>query len=225
MRYILPTLLLITTSCVKSTPPTPSAAPLTSPSVEAAPAIEVAPEPVVEEPAAPETNANFSIRLTYNDGRVHEGRVVYVQRGDDRYAEDGFIDEGRKLNIGLESGSDLQDVAFSELGVVDISYGDRNDFDCLYDSSFHPWMYMCTLKSTVTALLGDGSSWDVDSRYQWKLTFDDGTTEAFYLKNLPIREQEAAGAEDNVENSELYRGLQTKGMTAIKTALIKIEIL
>ena len=223
MRYTYPALLLFITSCAKSTPPVATPVPIAP--VEAAPVIAEIPEPVVELPAAPPTNSNFSVRLTFNDGRVHEGRVVYTERGDDWYAEDGFIDEERKLSIDLESGSDLIEVSFDKLGVVEISYGDRSDFDCLYDSSFHPWMYMCTLKSTAKAILADGSSWNVDSRYKWQLTFDDGSIEAFYLQKLPVREQESAGSEDNTENYELYRGLQTKGMTAVKTALVKIEIL
>ena len=226
MRYIYPIVLLFVTSCAKSTAPAPAPVAVvpTTPAVTT-PAVEVPPEPVVEEPAAPPTNSDFSVRLTFNDGRVHEGRVVYTQRGDDWYAEEGFIDEERKLNIDLESGNDLIEVSFDKLGVVEITYGGRGDFDCLYDSSFHPWMYMCTLKSTATATLEDGTSWSVDSRYKWQLTFDDGSTEAFYLQKLPVREQEAAGSEDNTENYELYRGLQTKGMNAVKSALVKIEIL
>lgn len=224
MKHIRPLLLILATGCAKSPAPNPAITEPVAP-VEAEVTVVEESEPSTSEPQAPPTNVNFSVRLTYADGRVHDGRVVYLERSNDWYAEEGYLDEARKLIVGLESGSDLIDVAFDEMGVVNISYGERNDFDCLYDSSFHPWMYMCTLKTTSVATLPDGSDWQLDSRHNWQLTFDDGSTESFYLLKFPVREQEASGAEDNTENYELYKRLQTTGMTDIKTALIKLEIL
>ncbi|MFT7517942.1 MAG: hypothetical protein ACI9MC_000066 [Kiritimatiellia bacterium] len=182
------------------------------------------PEPVVEEPSEPEppaSNADFQAELTMANGIKVSGHVVRVERGVDRYAEDGWTDAASKLTVELESGSDIMDADWDSLKSVSIRFKARGDVDCVYESDFSPWMYMCTMPTTSTALVADGKSWGITSRHKWRFSFDDGSTQEFYIYKIPVRGQDTVSAGlDTVENYELYAQLQADVMTLIKADVV-----
>lgn len=188
------------------------------------PTEDVAMDDEPAQPAAPASNADFDVTLTYADGRTRDGHVKRVERGIDFYAEDGWTDD--EITVQVESSSDLKDVSWDGIDLISITYGSRSDINCQYDSKFTPWMYMCVLKSTSKAKLDDGSSWTVSTRNKWRFTFDDDSQVEFYVYKLPAREQdsEAMGL-DSVENYDLYGTLQGKVLEMAKSeAVTRIDV-
>ena len=224
------TLALVLVACGPKTPPTPAASEAAA--TATAPAAPVAaaapePEPEPEIAAPPASNASFTAKLTFADGRVKQGKVVRVERGDDWYAESGWVDSASKLMVTLEGNGTQKDVKWDDIGTIDIKYGDRSSLDCSYDSAFNPWMYMCALRTTSTAKTDDGGSWSIASRHKWRFSFSDGTSEEFYILKLPERAQDTKEVDINdtvTENYELYGRLQTDAMANAKKSLTRIEI-
>jgi hypothetical protein len=216
-------LLVVAAGCGKKSTPAPAAPP-----TPAAVAPEPEPEPEPEEPAEPEappSNASFSATLTHANGSTIQGKVVRVERGDDWYAEDGWIDTAGKLKLAVESGSTMDDRGWDQIATIDIKYGGRDALDCQYDSAFTPWMYMCVLRTTSTAKDSSGKSWSVTTRNKWKFTFADGNEVEFYVHKLPVRRQDDKSMGlDSVENYDLYGELQAEAMEMAKSAVTKIVI-
>lgn len=224
MRLVLMTCLLLTSPAFAGKkkkpapePPPPAAAPAAAP--------EEAPEPEPEaepEPPAPVRNLDVAVEITRMDGTVISGRTVRVERGIDWYAEDGWSTDASDLKVSLESDSDMKDVPWTEIAQIDITYGTKSDIDCMYDSNFTPWMYMCTLKSNPVAKLRDGSTWRVTSRQQWRLTLANDQEVSFYLFRLPARQQDEQVADlDTQENYNLYGSLQAAVLSTSKGDAIK----
>lgn len=201
----------------QGTPPTPPPASAPGPEPEAEP------EPEIDDtPPAAITNVSVALEITRMDGTVFSGRAVRLERGVDWYAEDGWTTSAGDLKVGLESDRDMKDVAWTDIAQIDITYGGRDDIDCMYDSNFTPWMYMCTLRSTAVAKLKDGSTWRVTSRHQWRFTTDDDRDVSFYLFRLPARQQDDQAADlDTKENYNLYGSLQAGVLAAAKGQAIK----
>ena len=140
--------------------------------------------------------------------------------------ENGWTDDADELKLSLETDSDMLDATWEDVKTITIRPKSRGDIDCVYESDFSPWMYMCTMPTTSTAVLNDGKTWKVSGRYRWQFTFDDGTSHAFYVYKIPMREQdEQVAGMDTVENYDLYAKLQADLMNAIKGDVVtKIAI-
>lgn len=222
LTFSLFSLILLTSACGKKSVPAPEPPP-TPAATQPPPEPEPVPEAELdEEPPAPVNNVSFEVEITKVDGTSMSKRAARLERGIDWYAEDGWTSSEKDLMLGLESDSDMKDVPWTEVASIEITYGSKGDIDCMYDSNFTPWMYMCTLKTTPTAKLTDGSSWRVTSRHQWRLTFDDESSESFYIFKLPARQQDAEAASlESTENYQLYGTLQAEVLQAAKGAVVK----
>jgi len=222
--FLLASLLLPVAGCGKksSSVPEPVVAPTSS--VKAPPPVPMSePEPEPEpEPEVAANNVSFSVEIIKMDGTTVSGRAVRLERGVDWYAEEGWTAAAGDLKLSLETDRDMKDVAWTDVAQIDITYGSRSDIDCMYDSNFNPWMYMCTLRSSPTAKLKDGSTWRITSRQQWRVTFDDDRAESFYLFRLPARQQDEVAPDlDTQENYGLYGSLQAAVLASAKAEAIK----
>ncbi len=177
---------------------------------------------------AVESNVSFQAALTFADGHSVQGKVIRVERGQDVYAEQGWVDSSAKLLVELEGNGTAADKPWTDIASLDIKYGARGDVDCLYESEFTPWMYTCTLKTTSTAKTTDGKSWEVTGRHKWKFTFVDGQVVEFFAFKLPARRQDTDQDDtiggDSSENAKLYGELQAEAVEASKKALTKLVI-
>jgi hypothetical protein len=172
-----------------------------------------------------EKNADLTVALTFADGRKVEGHVIRIERGQDWYAEQGWVDSAAKLTLPLEGGGTEVERAWGDIRTIDVKYGGKTDVDCMYESEFTPWMYSCTLQTTATVKTADGKTWTGISRHKWRFVFDDGRTEEFFVKKLPMRRQEEATEERaGTENHQLYAALQSELWTQAQKAVTKIEI-
>ncbi|MCO4744034.1 MAG: hypothetical protein KC912_04550 [Proteobacteria bacterium] len=205
--------------------PAPAAVEVEKPVAEPEPEPE---PPEVTKPAAPTPNADFNATLTFGDGRVVEGHVIRVERGEDWYAEKGWTDRDMKLTVTLEGNGTEIEANWADIGTINIGYGtSRSDIDCTYDSAFLPWMYMCVLRTTTKVKTTDGKAWSANGRHKWQFTFDDGQTEEFFIYKLPAREQDNRTPEPGVEmpeNAQLYASLQESVLENAKTSLKSITI-
>jgi hypothetical protein len=219
-------LALVLVGCGKKSPVEASTS-QTATAVAPPPPIAAQPEPEPEpEPEGPVNNVSLQVEVTRMDGSAVKGTAIRLERGQDWYAEDGWTSNAKDLTLSLETDSDMKDVAWSEVARIDISYGAKGDIDCLYDSNFMPWMYMCTLRTQPTAKLKDGSSWRITSRHQWRLTLDDDQDVSFYLFRLPAREQDEKSSDlSPSENYALYGKLQTRAMELARTSAVKSIVL
>jgi hypothetical protein len=218
-------LLCFTLACGPKKSPTPAVSgdtpnapaesvPTTTPVLE--------PEPEPEPALVP--NADFQATLSFADGSTKSGHVVRIERGEDFFADKGWTDRASRLTLGLEQGDEAIDADWSSVKTIDIRYARTTDIDCLYDSTFNPWMYMCVLKSSPSIRTTDGKSWTSTSRHKWKFTFEDESTVEFYVYKLPNRiqddkEVEFGGAES--QNFALYKQLQDGLVEILKTTAIK----
>jgi len=179
-----------------------------------------------ESPAV-ESNTSFKASMTFADGHHVEGTVIRVERGEDVFAEKGWVDKATKLLVELEGNGTAADKPWTDISTLDIKYGARGDVDCLYESEFAPWMYTCTLKTTSTAKTVDGKTWEVTGRHKWKFTLSDGQVVEFFAYKLPARRQDSEqggpGSEET-ENAKLYAELQAEVVEAAKKSLTKLVI-
>ena len=169
----------------------------------------------------------FTASVTHIDGRVVEGPVVKIERGLDWYAEKGWSEKPLHLTVTLTGGGAEVEKTWADLSTVEIKYGGKGEFDCMYESEYTPWMYTCLLKTTPTVTTLDGKKWAAESRYKWRFTFEDGSTEEFVLSKLPARKQDTVevGLETQVpENLSLYADLQAEASRAAIHAISKIVI-
>lgn len=199
------------------------------------PPVEISVPPVVEEtapppppaPEPPKNNADFHATIAHADGHTVTGHVVRVERGDDWYADNGWVDATPKLTVELEAAGTNADKAWTDISTIDVKYGTKSDIDCTYESEFTPWMYTCTLKTTAAVKTKDAKSWTSTSRYKWRFTFEDGSTDEFFLYKLPARKQDTTEVTlDSVspENAALYAELQAEVQRAAAKSVTKITI-
>ena len=229
MQRTLILVVLLTAGCGSKAPPAALAAPEPA-ATEPAAAPEPPPEPVAPaapaEPEPPASNADFQASLTYADGRQVSGHVVRVERSEDWFAEKGWTDRPIKLTVGLEGGGKMVEPTWEQIRTVAISYGAKSDLDCMYDSDYQPYMYMCTLRSTAKVQTADGKSWEASARHKWQFTFEDGSQESFFVHKLPVRRQDdqERSHDESLENYEMYAALQTEALELAKHAVTRIEI-
>ncbi len=222
MRTIFIAILVVATACGKKAPPSPPAAeaPAPTPIAEAPPAPTPVPAPDGEPEV--ESNADYTVELTFADGRIKAGKVIRVERGADWYAEKGWVDTPLKLTVSLDANGKGRDAGWGDIREVKWSYPGTSAVDCTFDSDFTPAMYMCVMKSTAKVTTTDGATWDGLDRYKWRFTFDDGTTETFHVAKLPVREQTTKRLDD--EDYALYEKLQGAVVEGAGKAVTKLVI-
>jgi len=200
-------------------PPAPEPAPAAAPApVEAAP--EAAPEP----PKAVK-NVDLGITVTHMDGTSKAGKVTGIERTVDFYGDEGWTSEEGKIKLTVESGSSEKQVAWKDVKSLTITPGKiPDDVDCTYSSDFNPWMYECTLRTTVAAVMKDGSKGNVTNRHKWRFSYDDGSQAELSVFKYTVRapdDREIQFGDDSTENFALYTRLQDQLRGDAKTVLVK----
>ncbi len=198
------------------------------PPVAAEPApVEVAPPPP-EEPPAPKvvSNSSFNVTITFADGTSKAGHVKGVERTVDYSGDDGWTDEASKLKLSVEANGTEKAASWTDVKSITVTPGAnlQDDIDCSYSSDTTPWMYDCTLRTTSTATLKDGSKGTVSNRHHWRFTFDDSSTLEFQVFKYQVREQDTRTVEygdEQTENVALYTKLQSQIRTDVKTKIVK----
>lgn len=221
------TLLLLTLAiaCGPKAPPAPPV-PATPPVPPAAAAPEEdVPEPAAAAEPADVVNADLKVSVTHADGSTKAGHVKRIERSTDWFGEESWSTTASDLSVTLESSSGAtQSVKWPDIKQISVVPGKvPADVDCVYDSDWSPWMYDCTLKTTATATLKDGTRWTVTSRQKWKLTFDDGSAQEFWLMKHPAREQDDTVVtldSGTDENYDLYTRLQNRLREEVKSTLV-----
>lgn len=199
--------------------------PVETPPPPEAPALPPAPPPEPEPPPPPPppaNNADFHATVTYADGHTVAGHVVRLERGIDRYGEQGWAEDPAKLVVELESAAGESTKAWTDLAQVDLKYGAKSTVQCLYESDYTPVMYMCTIDTTTTAKAKDGKSYTVTSRYPWRFTFDDGKIVQIALTKPNVRKGDESGGDD--ENYALYEELTVEVLRLPTTSVTRIAI-
>lgn len=219
------TLLLALAACSKKAPE-PAAEPAPPPPPPPPPA-EPAPEPM-EDPAVSGSrpNADFTAAITFANAQQVKAQVVRIERSEDWYGEKGWTAEASKLTVTLEGGGTEIEAAWTDISRIDITYKEKADIDCQYDSSYTPTMYMCVLPTTTKVKTKDGKMWEAASLHKWRFTFADGQKEEFWIKKVTVREQEeeVPSLGTVTENTELYLRLQNELM-AMKAGRVPTSIL
>lgn len=217
-------LILLLTACGPKKAPEPVAA--AEPAPAAAPEPEPTPEPEAEPEPPPEVvNADLNITVSHAGGSAKSGKVKRIERSSDWFGEEGWSTEPKDLKLALEKGNASKDALWTEVKSVAVVPGKvPADADCVYDSNFTPWMYDCTVKTTATVTLKDGTTgWLVTNRHKWRFTYEDGSQEEFWLYKHPAREQDEKVVDldtTNPENMDLYVKLQERLKSEIKTTMV-----
>ena len=215
-------------------------APQTEPPVEAAnltpsaadeAAPEEEPEPVPEPEPVIESNIRLNISLTYADGSNKSGTVIRVERSSDFPGlKEEWQDSEYKTTVYAESGSTAKDLKWTDIKTILIQYGTvPKDVNCLYDSTWTPWMYDCAINTNTKLIDSNGKAWKVDSKYLWRMYFE-GETEPvdFWIQKPHATQQddkEVTLDTTNPENRSLYQTLQERLKNDIKTTMVtKINI-
>ena len=218
-------LILLLTACGPKNAPENAG---TAPVAPVAPPVEATPEPEPEaeaEPPPPIVNANLNITVGHASGSSKVGKVTRIERSSDWFGEEGWSTDAKDLKLSLAKVNSARDATWEEVKSIAIVPGKvPADADCVYDSNFSPWMYDCTVKTTATVPLKDGSAgWIVANRHKWRFTYEDGATEEFWLLKHPAREQDEKVVDldtNNPENMDLYIKLQDRLKSEIKTTMV-----
>jgi len=215
--------------CGKKAPPVPAAQPEPAPAAVAAadPEPEPEPEAAPAPSAGPSTNVDLQITLTRADGARHAGHVRLVERSTDWYGEEDWTSAASDVRLQVEGAGGESKAAWKDLRKLTVTIAKVSEAsDCSYDSNYTPWMYDCTLRNLGQAVTTDGKTWTITDRYKWRLTFDDGSSEEFWLSKHPARQQDetAVGLDSVGENYDLYIGLQDRLREEAKTMVTGITV-
>lgn len=200
------------------------------PAAEPAPAAAPAPEPEPAAPPEPEgpkavKNADLSISITFADGTSKAGKVTGIERTVDFYGDEGWTSEDGKLKLTVEAGSSEKQVAWKDVKSLTITPGKIPDeVDCTYSSDFNPWMYDCTIRTTVAAVMKDGSKGNVTNRHRWRFWYEDGSQLELSVFKYTVRAQddrELQFGDEATENFGLYTRLQDQLRTDVKSKIVK----
>lgn len=204
----------------------PAPAPAPEPAPAAAPAVEE-PPPAPPEPEAPKAvrNVDMSVTVAYADGTTKAGKVTGLERTVDFYGDEGWTAEDDKIRLTVEAAGTEKQVAWKDVKSLSVVAGKiPDDVDCTYSSDFSPWMYECTLRTTVNAVMKDGSKGTVTNRHRWRLSYDDGSKVELSVYKYTVREpddRELKFGDEAGENFALYTKLQDQLRTDAKAALVK----
>ncbi len=187
------------------------------------------PVPAPEEPAPPPMdvhakNMSLNVSITRADGSSRTAHVKGVERASDFHGDSGWTQDDGELKIAVETAKGGRSAAWSEVKSITIVPGKMpDDVDCSYSSDFNPFMYECSLRTTSTVVLKDGTKGTVDIRNKWRFTLDDNSEIEFYLLKHTQRMQAepAAGGGDQEEDAGMYTKLQQALRDDVKGSLVK----
>ena len=225
MRTILLTLLVVPTLAFAGPKAKPGAAPAPA---EPPPVAAPAPAPAPEEPPPPPVdikahNLALSVTVTRMDKTTITKHVQGVERSSDFHGDAGWTTDAKELKFNVDTGKGEKAVSWTDVKSVSVVPGKMgDDVDCTYSSDFNPFMYECSIRTTSTVVLKDGTKGTIDTRNKWRFTFDDGEQVEFYLLKYTVREQDepTAGGEDAVENMGMYTKLQQALRADIKGSMV-----
>ena len=205
-----------------ATPPTPVEEVVESTTEEQAEPVEEAmPEP---EPK-PEPNADFNASLTFSDGTTKSGHVIRVEASTDSYGMKDWLDSDSRLTIFAEAGSTAKDLSWNEIKSVSVSPKSSN-IDCVYESDWSPWLYVCTKKTTTSLIDSEGKKWSGNATNKWRFYFDDDTEIEFWIQNIRAMQQdtvEVGLGMDAYENPDLYAQLRNDVTEIVYVKSITID--
>jgi hypothetical protein len=208
---MVPLMLSLLVACGPKKAPEPVAAPVAA-VPDPAPVAEAEPEPEPE--PVDIINADLNIKVTRANGSVIEGHVKRIERSGDWYGEEAWVTDRAELKFNGEGTGEYRKITWPDVKSVTIKPGAvPADVDCVYDGSFRPWMYDCTLKIPSTVTTKDGKSYAVDTRNKWRFVFDDGGEVEFWMVKHPAREQDEKVVEldtEDPQNFDLYTKLQQR---------------
>ena len=181
------------------------------------------PEESVEEPI-PESNADFNTTLTFSDGTSKSGHVIRVEASTDSYGMKDWLDSESRLTIFAEAGSTAKDLAWNEIKSISIA-PKSSAINCVYESDWSPWLYVCTKKTTTSLIDSEGKKWSANATNKWRFFFDDDTEVEFWIQNIRALQQDTVEVElgmDAYENPDLYAQLrnEVEAMVYLKTITI-----
>lgn len=213
MRLILVTLLLVPSLAFAGKKPKSEPAAAPAPAPAPAPVEEPAPPPPEEPPPPMDVRANnvsFSVTLS-SKGGSRSGHVRGIERADDFHGDRGWLSGAKEITFEIELPKGGEKVvAWSDVKSISITPGKVPDgVDCTYSSDFNPFMYECSINTTSTATLKDGTKGTIITRNKWRFTFDDGAPVELYLSKHTERMQaDATPGEDQEEDPKMYAKLQ-----------------
>jgi hypothetical protein len=170
-------------------------------------------------------NASLNVTITYADGRTKAGKVTGIERTADFFGDEGWTQDEGKLKLTVEAGTTEKQVPWKDVKSLTITPGKMpDDVDCTYSSDFSPWMYDCTLRTTVAAVMKDGSKGSVTNRHRWRFVFNETEPVEFSVFKYSVRMQDEGAVEfgaEQGENFKLYTRLQDQLRGEMKTAVVK----
>ena len=129
----------------------------------------------------PEPNADFNATLTFSDGTTKSYHVIRVEASTDSYGMKDWLDSESRLTIFAESGSTAKDLAWNEIKSISIA-PKSSDINCVYESDWSPWLYVCTKKTTTSLIDAEGKKWSANATNKWRFYFDDDTDTEFLIQ-------------------------------------------
>ncbi len=190
--------------------------------------VEEVVEEIVEEVPMPDpkpvSNVDFNATINFSDGSSKSGHVIRVEVSSDFYGMKDWLDKESRLTLFAESGSTAKDLAWTEIKSISVS-PKSGDINCVYESDWMPWLYICTNKTNTSLVDLEGKKWGVDAKNKWKFYFDDEEEVEFWIQNYRALQQDTVEVElgmEAYENPELYSQLQNevKNMVYVKSITI-----
>lgn len=195
------------------------------------------PAPAVEEPAEPPPpppppepevvkNTSFNTTLTWVGGEPKSGHVTGLERTVDFNGYDGWTTEERKLKLQVEVGGTEKEIAWTDVQSITITPGKvPADVDCTSNSAVEPMMYECTLRTTSTLVMKDGSKGEVTDRHMWRFTWEDGSTTELQVYKYTVRVPDnTAEGEDAGSAPAPFEELTAQLAAALKAGLLKTVV-
>ena len=190
-----------------------------------APVEEPVEETMPEPEPKPEPNADFNATLTFSDGTTKSGHVIRVEASTDSYGMKDWLDSESRLTIFAEAGSTAKDLAWNEIKSISIA-PKSSDINCVYESDWSPWLYVCTKKTTTSLIDVEGKKWSANATNKWRFYFDDDTDTEFWIQNIRAMQQDTVEVQlgmDAYENPDLYAQLRNEVVEIVYVKSITID--
>ena len=190
-----------------------------------APVEEPIEETIPEPEPKPESNADFNTTLTFSDGTTKSGHVIRVEASTDSYGMKDWLDSESRLTIFAEAGNTAKDLAWNEIKSISIS-PKSSPINCVYESDWSPWLYVCTKKTTTSLTDAEGKKWSANATNKWRFYFDDDTEVEFWIQNIRAMRQDTVEVElgmDAYENPDLYAQLRSEVEVAVYLKSVTID--
>lgn len=201
----------------------PAPAPEPAPVVEPAPEPEPEPEPAAPEPAPVVSNISLKATIAWGSGTTKAGHITGVERSVDFNGYEGWTTDARKLKLAVEASGTEREVAWTDVKTITITPGRiADEVDCTSNSNMDPVMYECTLRTTATITMKDGSKGVVTNRHMWRFTWEDGSTTELQVYKYTVRAADTyVKIRDQEDTSDPYAPLQERLLADVKAGLLK----